>query len=298
MKKLNNSIFIIGIISLVFLGTACTEDFQFQFEDQKPLLVVDGKITNQSGPYYVRLTESINEVIPPNYSGTSIEVSKPIINAVVTLSDDVGNSELLKYIGHKEGVYPEEEGWYIAETIEGVSGRTYTLSIVWEGQTYIATDKMEKVPPIEKVSFRTKHLESKNEDVSIPLIFFNEPQGIRNYYLLYYSVNGYIGSNRKWAFSIINDKYLEAYVNGLEMDDGQSPSGRDFYSNIDEGASVMVNLESLSEPAYQFYEGLIDQFDSDGGAFSSAPASPPSNISGGALGYFRASAVSVKEVIK
>lgn len=298
MKNTYNlySSIILGFI-LVLLS-ACSDEYDFKFEDQMPLLVVDGYVNNQDGPYFVRLSESIKEVINPNTSGSAQSVSKPIANAEVILSDDEGNSETLRYIGEKPNTYLQEEGWYIVENITGVVGRTYTLNIVWEGRSYAATDKMEAVPSIERIGFRTKHLEAKNEDVDIPLIYFNEPQDEKNYYLLYFSSNGYLGSNRNWAFSILNDDYLDAYVNGLEIDDGQSPSGRDFYSYIGEGTEVDVYLESLSAPAYEFYRGIINQFNADGGAFSPNPASPTTNVSGRAQGFFRASAVSVKSITR
>lgn len=298
MKYIYKSLNLIVTGLIIILGSSCSEPFDYEFENQVPLLVVEGKISNQPGPYYVRLSESISEVVISNYSRSHKNVSKAVPDALVRLNDGVGDTEILRYIGKREGVYPETEGWYIIENISGVVGRSYTLTIEWKGKTYISIDKMEAVPVIDKIGFRTKHLAAKNEDVDIPLIYFREPQDIKNYYLMYFSSEGYFGSNRNWVFSILNDDYLEAYVDGLEIDDGQSPSGQDFYMNINSGVKVDVYLESLSEPAYDFYRGVIDQFDADGGAFSPSPASPPSNISGGALGLFRASAVSIKTTIK
>jgi len=298
MKYIQHPICSIFILLLICFISSCSEIYEYEFESQAPLLVVEGLITNTTGPHYVRLTESINEVVKPDYSGSPVEITQPITGAMVTLSDDMGNTEELRYTGHQEGTYPETQGWYIIEEIEGAVGRTYTLTIEWNGKIYTAEDRMEPVPAIEKVGFKRKHLSAKNEDVDIPLIYFYEPQGVKNYYLMYYSVDGFFGSNRNWSFSILNDEFLDAHVDGLEMDDGQSPTGQDFYEYIGGGAQVDVYLESLSEPAYEFYRGVIDQFDADGGAFSPAPATPVGNISGGALGLFRASAVSKKSTTK
>lgn len=283
---------------MLLILSSCSEKYMFEFENQTPLLIVEGKINNQPGPYYVRLSESIEAVVTPNLSGSSKSASKGIINAQIRLNDDANHTETLRYIGNKPNVYPEETGWYVIENMTGTVGRTYTLTVVWNGKTYTASDKMEAVPTIEKIGFREKHLEAKNEDVIIPLIYFNEPQNVDNYYLIYFSEGGHVGSNRNWAFSILNDDHLEAYVDGLEIDDGQSPSGRDFYSFISDGTEVSVYLESLSKPAYEFYKGIINQFNADGGAFSSNPASPMTNVSGSAQGFFRASAVSVKSATK
>jgi hypothetical protein len=56
---------------------------------------------------------------------------------------------------------------------------------------------------------------------------------------------------------------------------------------------------SLSEYAFKYYEALLKQFENDGGAYSPTPASPPTNLTGNALGYFRASAVSeIDQIVK
>lgn len=294
IRNIKTKIYIILAISIC----SCSEKYNFDFDNNEPILVVDGKITNQNGPYYVRLSESINKTVASDYSGTNANIAKPIEDATISITNSKGETENLKYIGKKPRTYPEDDGWYIIENMQGEIGQTYTLRIEWKGKIYTAMDKMPSVAEIEKIGFREKHLAAKNEYVNIPLIYFNDPQDEKNYYLMYFSSGGFFGSNRNWVYSILDDKYLEPYVDGLDVDDGQSPTGEDFYMNINDGMEVSVYLESLSAEAYNFHKSIIDQFTADGGAFSPTPANPPSNISGGALGCFRASAVSVFTRIK
>lgn len=290
---------IIGIILIFSLGMfSCTEEFDFQYKNNEERIVVDGLITNQPGPYYVHLSEAITRIISTNYSGVLKKVGKPIKDAVVSISDNQGNQEVLKFVGKRRGSYDESEGWYATENLRGVIGRVYTLTIKWNKKRYTAVDTLKAVPSIDKVDFRTKHLEAKNENVTVPLITFNEPQNEKNYYLVHFSIDGFLGSSRSWSYSIFDDEYLEKDVNNLEIDDGQSPSGRDFYQEIQDGQTVVVYLESLSEVSYRFYQNVISQFANDGGSFSPNPSSPPTNISDGGLGLFRASAVSLKTKVK
>ena len=58
-----------------------------------------------------------------------------------------------------------------------------------------------------------------------------------------------------------------------------------------------VSLFSLTYEAYLYYKALLSQFENDGGTFKPSPASPPSNISNGALGIFRASALDTMSII-
>jgi hypothetical protein len=53
-----------------------------------------------------------------------------------------------------------------------------------------------------------------------------------------------------------------------------------------------IEMHSLTKEAYEFYQSLLQQFRTDGGGYSPSPASPPTNMDNGALGFFRASAVS------
>ena len=58
-------------------------------------------------------------------------------------------------------------------------------------------------------------------------------------------------------------------------------------------------MNSLTAEAFRFYEALINQFKDDGGVFKPSPASPPTNISGDALGFFGASALSeIKGIVE
>jgi hypothetical protein len=51
-------------------------------------------------------------------------------------------------------------------------------------------------------------------------------------------------------------------------------------------------MYSISKKGFNFWKAITEQIESEGGIFNPAPATPPGNISGGALGLFQASAVS------
>ncbi|MCG8412179.1 MAG: DUF4249 domain-containing protein [Bacteroidales bacterium] len=287
--------FIIPIIIAVVSTTACTEKFDFEFDENVERIVVDAVLTNFEGTKYnyVRLTKTQNK---PTQATNQTQVIPVIKDAVIKISDNLGNSETLRYTETYENM--RELGSYKIEHLRAVAGRTYTLEITWQGKTYKAVSRVKSVPQINRIGFRSKYLEAKKETVTIPLLYFNEPQNTKDYYLLHYTIDGFSGSNRNWGYSILNDVHLTAQVRGIEIDDGQSASGTDFYHNIPEGSEVKVYLESLTEEAYEFYRSIIKQFESDGGAFSQAPATPAGNISNGALGLFRCSSVSEKTVIR
>ena len=277
---------------MLFSIFGCSKEFNI-IPDNAPIqLVVEGEVTNLAPPYYIRLTKSFNKQVKPNFSGNSFDdETEPVTNAIVTLSDDKGNIETLSYVGLLNSKY--SDGWYKSENIIGVVGGTYTLKINYDNKTYKSVSTLPQPVTIDSVSFKEKYLAAKNSTVYIPLIYFRDPASVKNYYLIHYLIDGMMGSNRVWPYSVLDDKYITEYVNGLEVDDGQSADGKDFYSELYSGMGVTVVLESVNQSTYNFYKSIIDQFNADGGAFSSIPSTPISNIDG-ALGHFKTSYVSQK----
>jgi hypothetical protein len=158
---------------------------------------------------------------------------------------------------------------------------------------------MPPVPEIDSVGYIKKISEKDGQEYYIPLLFFADPQGISNFYLIQLiseEASRSMSANILWQFSILSDAFLEPYVNGLNIELGISPNDIQ-YPLLWEGDSIYVALSSLSETAYDFYEVLLDQFKNDGGIYKQVPASPPTNISNGGLGLFRASAVAAGRTI-
>jgi len=290
---MNRQIIIYAFLATVLFSIfGCSKEFDMITSDTPIQLVVEGEVTNLAPPYYIRLTKSFNKQVKPNFSGDlSEDVAEPVTDAVVTLSDDKGNSEKLTYVGYLNNKF--SNGWYKCENIIGVSGNTYTLSINYNNKIYTSTSTLPNPVVVDSIGFKEKILVAKGETVQIPLIYFRDPANVKNYYLIHYLIDGFMGNNRVWPYSVLDDKYITEYVNGLEVDDGQSADGKDFYNELSSGTEVTVVLESINYSTYNFYKGIIDQFSADGGAFSSIPSTPISNIDG-ALGHFKTSYVSQK----
>lgn len=99
---------------------SCIDPFSIPVSETQEQLVVEGMITDQPGPYTVKLfkTRPINDQI-----GNSLDVS----GAMVVIEDSNGNSEKLK---------ESAPGYYVTSVagIQGVIGRTYVLKITTADQ--------------------------------------------------------------------------------------------------------------------------------------------------------------------
>ena len=76
------------------LISGCMEEYDLNLDKISPRLVVEGVITNKSGPYYIRLTESqTGNFIEPDYQNVDNAVA--VKNAQIIISDDVNQVDTL-----------------------------------------------------------------------------------------------------------------------------------------------------------------------------------------------------------
>jgi hypothetical protein len=313
---------------ILFLISGCIEEYDLYPGYIEPRLVVEGLITNKPGPYYIRLTESHTGNLIA-WHNTATDSAVAVLNARIIITDDIGqvdtlipvNADLGDYeynslIGYYTIRYDDygniidtvvltdppafryDRGFYKTQHLIGIPGRTYYLEVISNGKEYRASDYMPSVPEIDSVKWTKKILEKDGQEYYTPLLYFSEPQGIENYYLVQFNDeewSRFYTPFSFWQFSIISDRFLQPYVNGLNVDLGASP-GSDDYIYFMGGENVYIALSSLSKNAYEFYDALLKQFNNDGGAYQPSPGSPPTNISNSGLGFFRASAISEKEV--
>lgn len=300
---------------------SCTEEFNINIEEADARIVFAGAITNEEGPYFVKLSLS-----NPNTQKFSSQTG--ITDALVIITDNKGNIDTLKTFTPTIEIHPKWyyqyitikrysgivdtirnvgtdvnifRGIYCTTKIKGIPGNKYSLYIKYKDKVITSTDSMSNVPTIDSVTFSKRTLSKDGAEFLAPYIYFKEPRTEKNYYMMNFGnddINGLIlGGAKVWSFSIIDDKYLPAYVNGLNVDDGISPTGSEDFYYLSEGWMTTIRLLSLSPKAYEFYKSAISQFENDGGAYTPGPTSPPSNLSGNALGFFRVSAVSERKVM-
>ena len=125
------SIYIIAIIFSILAG--CKEEIDILSQQYEKLLVVDGMITNQPGPYTVKISYS-SMVNDAQYKGLK--------NCKVTIEEENGTREVLEEGYH--GIYETSPNG-----IQGIPGNSYRLIIeTEEGKTY-QTDYHKLNIPVE-----------------------------------------------------------------------------------------------------------------------------------------------------
>jgi hypothetical protein len=247
---------------------SCIETIEPNLDEFKPQVVIEGLVTNQNQPQVVKVKKT--------RSFYSQEDQEYISDALVIISDDAGNTNTLVHI---------EKGLYESNFV-GVVGRTYTLQVSTEGKTYEASSIMNPLTKIDSLVSVYNDKESFIKKIGY-YISLNaaEPQNTKDYYLWKFYRNGKL-ENGPEDIIIIDDEMLADNLNGLEAP-----------YVFELGDTVRVEMFSLTEPAYKFYNSLNNNLNNEGGFFSSPPANPPSNINNGALGLFQVSTLEESEVV-
>jgi hypothetical protein len=255
------------LFSLLLTLTACEKTIDVDLREAPSQLVIEANITDQPGPYYVKLSQTINFQDPNSFP--------PVTNATVILSDDVGNEDVL------EEVSP---GLYRSALIKGVSGRSYKLIVAVEGKEYTASSTMPE--PVMLSDITTEEGGFIGETENEVVVWFQDAAGIVNYYR-FVAWKNELPFNRPYVFEDkgYDSKFLRYSIEPDENNDALKIASQD---------QLTVEMQGV-DPSVYLYFLTLSQYTEEGPP--TAPANPTSNITGGALGYFSAHTTSRMSVV-
>ncbi|NOQ25460.1 MAG: DUF4249 family protein [Bacteroidales bacterium] len=250
------TILYIALISILFTSCETVIDVDLNSTDSK--VVIEGSITNQPGPYTIKITQTTDYFIPSNYPAMQ--------NAIVNISDDDGHFETLIEV---------EPGIYQTASIQGTTGHTYNLYININDQEYTASSYLPTITPIDSLAYFESPFSPHNTgDGNFRIsCYFHDDENEENYYRF-----------KLYNNSVLSEKFYlldDQLQNGRDIDYGR------LQDEINLNDTVVVELVNIDEGVYNYFNTLSSIVGS-GGMSSSIPANPNSNISNGALGYFGA----------
>ena len=300
------------LLIVVFLQ-ACVEKYNPQINDYKNLPVVEGTITNEPGPYIIKLSQS-SMVYDPKYI--------PIPGANIIISDNYDFEETLTET--EPGVYSTSPTGIIGEI-----GKKYRITITVNGKTYQSEyEKLEE--PIEIDSIYTKIETRETREGQLEgLQFYIDTKALddNDHYFLWkpvetYKYKGdlllhYIYTSLRTRETIKapdytvcwhTSKILETFTYSAENLDNSKVSGFPLHyvstetKRLSEKYSLLVKQYSISKQAH-IYWGEIKKQNSESGSLYASQAfqikgnlinidKPDEMI----LGYFMAAGVSEKRV--
>lgn len=204
------------IVSILFVMTitGCTKDFNLGPEAAKPLYVIEGRISNMWGPYYVRVTKSTGLVANPYPNNIERDSAEAVKNALVIITDDTGIKDTLipcpptidRYVYRFrdsvdyrdltiDSVFTTvgdrattiERGFYQTTKLKGQPGHTYYLEVQIGDTLFRSSAYMPPVQALVHVEIRDTTLSPYLNSGTIPVAYFKDPPDEKNYYAVNYS---------------------------------------------------------------------------------------------------------------
>lgn len=258
MKNLKTKyIAILSALTILLVVSSCEKEIDVDLRSVPLRIQIEG-VVKQDQLAKVRVSHTIDFSDNNGY---------PFLkDAIVVISDNAGNTETLQQ---------DNSGWYVAENIKGVIGRTYNLSVKYEDQEYTSTSTM---PPLVKIDSLSMY-RAPIMNYAVPIVHFTDPKGETNQYYRYLVfINGeQLPGLDELAFSaqFVDGSPIHQFIPIFTNDRDVDP--------IKQGDDILIEFQCIDKGAYTFFYTLSRIEDSNN--------NPTSNITGGALGCFYASTV-------
>lgn len=280
MKKIRLILTILCIMAAFLLS--CEDVIEIDLNSVDPKIVIEANITDNSGPYLVKLSKT-DDYFKPN------EFEK-ITNAFVVISDNCGVIDTL---------FEGEPGIYYTSKIQGIPENTYTLRVTINGDEIIATSTMPEKIELQQINYTYTLAPTPHDEDGYRLkCEFQDPKEAENYYRFKVYKNDTLYYENKFDIYLWDDKFF----NGNYVDLAVKRRGT-FPLKIND--SMRIELLSYNEETYMYYTTLVNSITEYTGMDmihsmmmgSFAPANPETNFSFKVVGYFAAYCVSEKDIV-
>ncbi len=293
------------VLLITFLFSTCLDEIDLAVPPSPPLLTISGNINTHPGPYSVFLSESAQFASGPEGS------PDPVMNAIVKIRDNAGNEETLREL---------EDGEYrtLPNGLRGIIGRTYTLEVQVNGNTYQSRPE-EILPVVSAESLETEVITGERQ---------NEAGNFVNTTDITVKVNTSFPASENGAFLRWTTfgiyEFAEIGTQGnlnpqicyvtedVDFDNVAVASSREVQGNFIQQQPVLTRVidfrftanycfnvvqHSITEAAFNFWSAVGAEFERSGNIFEAPPGKISGNIFNVAneqeevLGFFGASAV-------
>jgi hypothetical protein len=258
-------------LALAAALVSCTKEIDIQVKDADTRYVVEANLNQNAGSATVKISKSTVLSDTTDFPYVS--------NALVVISHNGQNDTLTE----------TANGFYTHPTLAAITGQTYSLSITVDANK-IFTSSAIMPPPAVFDSIRQENLttdtiggrvQTPDEDGNVFVILtpvYTDDAAFVNFYQFMLYKNNELQD----AITVYDD----------EVTNGQT-NGRPVFLGAKAGDTIIINMQCLDNPAYDYFFALEETISQS----SAAPANPKSNLTGGALGYFKLHSLHPQHII-
>lgn len=259
--------FLILLAVTLFTLISCENVVTVDLETAEPKLVIDASLKWQKGT-----TGNEQTILLSTTAGFYEDNVPAAIGATVFVTNE--NNDVFTF------TEITNTGEYFCDYFVPEIDQTYTLTVIYNGEIYTATETLKEVPAITNVEqddnggFTGDQIEVK--------FFYNDIPNVDNYYLIQFNTSITILPE----YDVISDEFFQGnQMFGLYINEDLNPTN-----------TVTLTLQGISESYYNYMNILLGIAGSNGGSpFQTPPATVRGNIinetnfDNYALGFFRLS---------
>lgn len=272
------------IILTALAVTACKKEIDFDFHEVDPIIVIEGRVTNEGTSVMITPSRPVTDSVRPRcLQGAVVTILCKSVPEGQATAD--GTPTLLTYDRATDSYRSD---------MKGAAGTTYGLSVDYNGRHYEASAFMPAMAPILSADFFWMSV--IDERMLVYELWAVDPYPAeRNQYL--YRVDRishhphFEGktNTEPYRWGVVDDRgfppgkvFIDVMCsNEKTMDEDKEENWK---SILYDGDSIRCQLMTIDRSVYDYFTSLR--------AGQSGGANPRSNITGGCLGYFAAGYVS------
>lgn len=260
----------------LLLLVSCEKEINIDLNQSNPGFVIEGNLSNIAGESTVRISKTLNFDEMTSYPAIS--------DALVTITDNKLNQiDTLSEIS---------AGIYFKPGIAGLEGHIYTLKVTIDNEIFTSVSTMPYNINLDSIVQETLagfysgggpggsgRPGSEHGSSTIQITpYYTDPSNFENYYQFVVTRND----------TLANDIFIR---NDIGFNGSSTPLPLRVKASKDD--VVNIDMQCIDKAVYDYFFGLNENINQS----SATPANPTSNISNGALGYFKAH-TSQKKTIK
>lgn len=265
MIKINNILAILILTTLI----ACIET-NFEVENYESEVVIDGWIEQDK---YCQVLLSLSAPYFSDIDSTSL-LEYRLTRAKVTL-DNGDKSEILT-LKPNSSYFPPY--MYVSTEIKGETGKTYTLTVEYSGNTSIATTTIPEPVKLDSTWFE---LEPNKDSTGYLWVKFTDNAATKDYYRTLTKIRGVNNRYIPNHLANFNDNYFNGQKIIFSLYKGNNAVDKmdDFYYRL--GDTILLKFTTINKDSYNFWHSFQKETINTGNPFASSNARVSSNVTNG-----------------
>lgn len=280
MRKVKCLVPVLVLIVVSLLTVSCDDLINVDSGSSDPVLNIDAWVNDKPEvqTIYLTMTQDYfdNENLPPEASGATVKI----------VDDQNQEYEFLEDPDSDDGAYR----WYPSSSTEQLveRGRSYTLYVIYNNETFQASCKAGRVPAVDSVTMEFEEGEGFIDDMYRAQFWATDPAGKGDTYWIKSYKNGTL-LNKTSEINIAYDagmssangfdgvtfiSVIRGGINARDVDEDDRPE-----SPFEPGDSVYVEIHSLTEASFNYMNEVITQTDRAGGLGELFTSTPLANVS-------------------